>query len=406
MAKKIQQTCLDPYFSSFVESLAQTHMQRRALSNYRFQLRRFGRVLEAENVKPTSLTLELADCFARQVPFDRKNAVRIPNLVRRFVLHLIDIGVAIAPTVSAAQSAKDQLLDDLERFLLGQRGLSLSSVYHIRRYAVRFLDHRFGDTMPDPSLIRQHDIVAFLEHIQKGKSLSMARTPASHLRCFFQYLFARGLTATNLSSAVPKLHRTYNTRLPRYLPPAEIETILEWVRRESSYGQRDHAMFMLMARLGLRVPEVMAIEIDDINWRAGELLVRGKGKQHDRLPLPEDVGAAISAYLRDARPATVTRVLFVRSYAPYLGFKDSRIISKILARACAALEIEMPARYLGSHVLRHSLATRMVRSGVALHEVGDVLRHKSRATTMIYAKLDIANLRSLAQPWPAEEAQQ
>ena len=406
MAKKIQQTCLDPYFSSFVESLAQTHMQRRALSNYRFQLRRFGRVLEAENVKPTSLTLELADCFARQVPFDRMNAVRIPNLVRRFVLHLIDIGVAIAPAVSAAQFGKDQLLDDLETFLLGQRGLSPSSVYHIKRYAVRFLDHRFGDRMPDASSIRHHDIVAFLEHIQKGKSLSMARTPASHLRCFFQYLFARGLTATNLSLAVPKLHRTYNTRLPRYLPPAEIETILEWVRRESSYGQRDHAMFMLMARLGLRVPEVMAIEIDDINWRGGELLVRGKGKQHDRLPLPEDVGAAISAYLRDARPATVTRVLFVRSYAPYLGFKDSRIISKILARACAALEIEMPARYLGSHVLRHSLATRMVRSGVALHEVGDVLRHKSSATTMIYAKLDIANLRSLAQPWPAEEAQQ
>lgn len=406
MAKKIQPTCLDPYFSSFEESLAPTNMQRRALSNYRFQLRRFGRVLEAKNVKPTSLTLELADNLAQQVPFHRKNAVRIPNLVRRFVRHLIEIGVAIPPTVSAAQSAKDQLLDDLERFLLGQRGLSLSSVYHIRRYAVRFLDHRFGDTMPDPSLIRQHDIVAFLENIQKGKSLSMARTPASHLRCFFQYLFARGLTANNLSSTVPKLHRTYNTRLPRYLPPTEIEMILEWVRRESSYGVRDYAMFLLMARLGLRVPEVMAIKIDDIDWRAGELLVRGKGKQHDRLPLPEDVGAAISAYLRDARPATVTRVLFVRSYAPYLGFKDSRIISKILARACAALEIQMPARYLGSHVLRHSLATRMVRSGVALHEVGDVLRHKSRATTMIYAKLDIANLRSLAQPWPAEEAQQ
>lgn len=406
MAKKIQTTCLDPYFGSFEVSLAPTNMQRRALSNYRFQLRRFGRVLEAENVKPTSLTLELADHFARQVPFDRMNAVRIPNLVRRFVLHLIDIGVAIAPAVSAAQFGKDQLLDDLETFLLGQRGLSPSSVYHIKRYAVRFLDHRFGDRMPDASSIRHHDIVAFLEHIQKGKSLSMARTPASHLRCFFQYLFARGLTATNLSLAVPKLHRTYNTRLPRYLPPAEIETILEWVRRESSYGQRDHAMFMLMARLGLRVPEVMAIEIDDINWRGGELLVRGKGKQHDRLPLPEDVGAAISAYLRDARPATVTRVLFVRSYAPYLGFKDSRIISKILARACAALEIEMPARYLGSHVLRHSLATRMVHAGVALHEVGDVLRHKSRATTMIYAKLDIANLRSVAQPWPAEEAQQ
>lgn len=109
MAKKIQTTCLDPYFGSFEVSLAPTNMQRRALSNYRFQLRRFGRVLEAENVKPTSLTLELADHFARQVPFDRMNAVRIPNLVRRFVLHLIDIGVAIAPAVSAAQFGKDQL---------------------------------------------------------------------------------------------------------------------------------------------------------------------------------------------------------------------------------------------------------------------------------------------------------
>lgn len=406
MATKIQPTCLDPYFSSFENSLAPANMQHRALSTYRFQLRRFGRVLEAENVNPTSLTLELADRLAQQVPFDRKNAIRIPNLVRRFVLHLIDIGVAIPPAVSAAQIAKGQLLEDLERFLLGQRGLSSSSVYHIRRYAVRFLGHRFGDMMPDPSAIRHHDVVAFLEHIQKGKSLSMARTPASHLRCFFQYLFARGLTATNLSSAVPKLHRSNNTQLPRYLPPAEIEAIVDWVRRESSYGERDHAMFLLMARLGLRVPEVMAMEIDDIDWRAGELLVRGKGKRLDRLPIPEDVGAAISAYLRDARPSTVTRVLFVRSYAPYLGFKDSRIISKILTRACAALKIEMPARYLGSHVLRHSLATRMVRTGVALHEVGDVLRHKSRATTMIYAKLDIANLRSVAQPWPAEEALQ
>ena len=152
-----------------------------------------------------------------------------------------------------------------------------------------------------------------------------------------------------------------------------------------------------------RMRDEMGDDLDDIDWRKGELLVRGKGNRRDRLPLPEDVGAAISAYLRDARPSTTTRVLFVRSYAPHLGFKDSRIIGKLLARACAALKIEMPARCLGSHVLRHSLATRMVRSGVALNEVGDVLRHKSRATTMIYAKLDIANLRSVAQPWPMEE---
>ena len=158
-------------------------------------------------------------------------------------------------------------------------------------------------------------------------------------------------------------------------------------------------MILLMARLGLRAPEVIAIQLDDIDWRAGELLVRGKGGLHDRLPLPPDVGEALARYVRDER-VTASRALFVTRRAANSPFKDGQIINAILREAFVASDVKPSGRYIGSHVLRHSLATNLVRNGASLEEVGDVLRHRSRATTMIYAKVDIDGLRSVAQPWP------
>jgi integrase/recombinase XerD len=158
-----------------------------------------------------------------------------------------------------------------------------------------------------------------------------------------------------------------------------------------------------MARLGLRALEVMAIQLDDIDWRAGELLVRGKGQRHDRLPIPTDVGEAISKYLREERTSTTTRTLFITLRAPNRPFRDSQVINAILKEAFAATGVKPPTPYVGSHVLRHSLATNMVRAGASLEEIGDLLRHRSRATTMIYAKLDADGLRSIAQPWPLSE---
>lgn len=182
-----------------------------------------------------------------------------------------------------------------------------------------------------------------------------------------------------------------------------MEAVLASVATNPRRGARDYAMLLLMARLGMRAPEVMAVQLDDIDWRAGELLVRGKGKRHDRLPIPSDVGEAISRYLREERTSTTTRTLFVSHRAPNRPFKDSQIINSILREAFAATGVKPPTPYVGSHVLRHSLATNLVRSGASLEEIGDLLRHRSRATTMIYAKLDTDGLRSIAQPWPIAE---
>jgi integrase len=160
-------------------------------------------------------------------------------------------------------------------------------------------------------------------------------------------------------------------------------------------------MLLLMARLGLRAAEVIAIQLDDINWRAGELLVRGKGQLHDRLPITAEVGEALSRYLREERGPATCRTVFVTHRAPHRAFKDGQIVNAILKDALAATGQKPVTPYVGSHLLRHSLATRLVNAGASLDEVGDVLRHRSRTSTMLYARLDIDGLRSIAQPWPA-----
>ncbi|MDA5249423.1 integrase [Agrobacterium tumefaciens] len=399
-------TCLEPYLASFEESLSAKNYKPATVENYRYLLRRFGQLLEDEGVAPSGLTTELAVELGRRLPTTPKSQIKVPNLARLFVEHLIEIGVATRPPLTAAQAERQKLLGNLELYLLRQRGLSPRSVKHVLGFAVRFLAHRFGEGGLDLPALSARDVVAFMEHVIARKTPYRDKTLSTHLRGFFQYLFAQGLTTTNLALCVPRVHKPWGSRLPRYLSPDEVEAVLASVATNPRRGARDYAMLLLMSRLGMRAPEVMAVQLDDIDWRASEILVRGKGQRHDRLPIPPDVGEAISRYLREERTSTTTRTLFVSHRAPNRPFKDSQIINSILREAFAATGVKPPTPYVGSHVLRHSLATNLVRSGASLEEIGDLLRHRSRATTMIYAKLDTDGLRSIAQPWPIAEAAQ
>lgn len=399
-------TCLEPYLASFEESLSAKNYKPATVENYRYLLRRFGQLLEDEGVAPSGLTTELAVELGRRLPTTPKSQIKVPNLARLFVEHLIEIGVATRPPLTAAQAERQKLLGNLELYLLRQRGLSPRSVKHVLGFAVRFLAHRFGEGGLDLPALSARDVVAFMEHVIARKTPYRDKTLSTHLRGFFQYLFAQGLTTTNLALCVPRVHKPWGSRLPRYLSPDEVEAVLASVATNPRRGARDFAMLLLMSRLGMRAPEVMAVQLDDIDWRASEILVRGKGQRHDRLPIPPDVGEAISRYLREERTSTTTRTLFVSHRAPNRPFKDSQIINSILREAFAATGVKPPTPYVGSHVLRHSLATNLVRSGASLEEIGDLLRHRSRATTMIYAKLDTDGLRSIAQPWPIAEAAQ
>jgi site-specific recombinase XerD len=300
--------------------------------------------------------------------------------------------------LTEVQQARATLLADFETYLVKQRGLSPRSIPHTIGFARRFLDYRFGETIIDPGSLRPADVIGFMEHVLA--SARRDKTVATHVRIFLQYLFGCGATATNLALSVPKAAKVWGARLPRHLSPDGIEAVLACVRDNPRHGARDYAMLLLMARLGLRAAEVIAIQLGDIDWHSGELTVRGKGKLHDRVPITVEVGEALSRYLREERGPASCRTVFITHRAPHRPFKDGHIVNAILKVALKATGQKPVTPYVGSHVLRHSLATQLVNAGASLDEVGDVLRHRSRTSTMIYARLDIDGLRSVAQPWP------
>lgn len=305
------------------------------------------------------------------------------------------------PTTAISTTALDraELKQDYETYLRRQRGLNERTIFHSWRIADRFLDFRFGKEGGDLSQITSIDIVNFLQKLTKRTPPLRDKTLSSHLRNFFRYLFKDSKTTVNLALSIPSVAQRYGTRLPRHLTPEQVDILVRAVRTDSTRGRRDYAMVLLLARLGLRAPEVIAIQLDDIDWRSGEIVVRGKGNRHDRVPLPPDVGEALADYIKSDR-TTTSRALFVTERAPHRPFKSGQLLNNILRDAFAKTGLKPPAPYIGSHILRHSLATNLVQRGASLEEIGDMLRHRSRASTMLYARLDIDGLRSIAQQWP------
>ena len=363
--------------------------------------RKLLQLTDEYHVTLANLTADLAVQLIRRWADRGQQAVYDATIARRFVAFLTSIGVATAPALTSQELALAALRRDYEDYLRRHRGLSERTIYHCWRFAVRFLEFRFGQAEAALSAITTADVAAFLQELTTRKAPYRDKTPPTHLRNFFQFMFKNALITSNLALCVPSVAQRYNSRLPRFLSPGQVETLLAAVRAEEPNAYRNHAMVLLQARLGLRGPEVVAMQLDDIDWRAGELIVRGKGKNHDRLPLPPDVGAALAEYIRHDRTST-SRTLFVSARPPHRPFKNSQVLNTILKAAFKRTGMAPPCQYVGSHVLRHSLATNLVRQGASLTEVGDMLRHRSRASTLIYAKLDIDGLRSLAQAWPAE----
>jgi integrase/recombinase XerD len=332
-------------------------------------------------------------------PSERTNTSFCLN---RFIDHLVEVGVATLPKPPAkAPTALDRLREEYEAYLRHQRGLSEATIHHCLSFLKRFMAFRFGKKVGDLNNITPGDIVAFLRKIMTGTQPYRDKTPPSHLRNLFRFLFWAGKTKRDLANAVPRVAQPPQSHLPRYLKPEAVEQLIDAVWSGDPVGRRNYAMILLIARLGLRASEVIAIQLDDIDWRAGTILIRGKGKRHDRMPLPNDVGKAIVDYIRNGRRGP-SRTLFVSSKVPYRPFVNAQILNTVLRDAFEQTGVKPPQKYVGSHLLRHSLATDMLRKGASLDEIGDVLRHRSRMSTTIYAKHDVEGLRSIARAWPVQ----
>ena len=372
-----------------------------ARSTARDKLRLLGHLsewLRQRKLGVADLDERLIDRFRRhRVRRGRVDRATVPTC-RALLAFLRESGRVLVLDEVIEHSALDRLAYDFAHYLTRERGLAPATLLNYVPIARCFLRERFGGAPPRLDELSPRDVHQFVLRQSRIVSRKRAQLIVSALRSFLRYLYVRGDITTELAAAVPTVASWRLTELPKALPPAQVERLLHSCDCRTPGGRRDYAILLLLARLGLRAGEVVAMILDDIDWESGVVTVRGKGARHEPLPLPQDVGEALVDYLRHARPRCDTRRVFVRLHAPRCGFASSCAIEDVVHRALARAGLD-PA-FKGAHLLRHSLATRLLKHGASLAEIGELLRHRRPETTQIYAKVDLASLRALVQPWP------
>ena len=317
---------------------------------------------------------------------------------RRLLEQLRSGGVVRRATATLADSPVAALLARYEGYLRRERALEDSTIAAYQSFVRAFVMERLDANAAGPDSLRPGHVRDFLLTRVGRMAPRRAQFMATALRSFLRFLFLRGETETDLSFTIPRVRRWRLSSVPRHMSARDVERLLRACDRSTATGRRDYAILLLLAKLGLRASEVLALELSDLHWRQGEIVVRGKGLVHDRLPLLPDVGEALALYLQKDRPAGDSRRVFLCRRAPHRGLGHPSTVSTIVARALARADLAPATR--GAHLLRHSLATTMVRRGASFSEIGQVLRHRSPNTTEIYAKVDFGALRGVAMPWP------
>jgi site-specific recombinase XerD len=318
--------------------------------------------------------------------------------LKRWLSVLRDAG-SIAPAVLRPITSQDQIFEEFGDYLRRERGLAPKSIVRHQPFIRRFLHEVCPAGVGDLGRIGQEEVIRYIERHARDWSAGSGKAMCWSLRAFLRYLHHRELNPLALAGCVPSIRQWKLASLPTYLSTAQVQKVLHGCDRATAMGRRDYAILMMLAKLGLRANEVTTLTLDDVDWRSGEMLVRAKGRQRARMPIPPDVGAAVVAYLRDGRPKSSCRRLFLRTLAPNVGFASGCAITMIAKTALERAGIHGYA-HQGAHIFRHSLATELLRSGATLSEIGQLLRHESHDTTRIYAKVDVDALRTLSLPWP------
>ncbi len=319
--------------------------------------------------------------------------------VRNFLEHARARGSAPPLDPAPERRLFGVVLGDFDRFLRDERGLSEGT----RRVYVSTAADLLGEAASTTiTRITPKRVVDFMAKTLRLRNRSAAHSAACGLRAFLRCLHATGRLPTDLSPAVPRVLMARNARLPEHLQPAELERLLRRRGRPTQRSSRNRAILLLLGRLGLRGCEIVRLRIDDVDWRAGTILVRGKRGKLDRLPLPDDVGEQLADYLSHHRPRCRSRCLFICLKAPFRPFGSTRPVSSVVAAELGRAGVSRLRS--GAGLLRHSLATTMLKRRATLPEIGLVLRHEHALTTRIYAKVDVDTLRCLARPWPTRGA--
>jgi site-specific recombinase XerD len=357
---------------------------------------RLSRWLESGGLGPAGLTEGVVERFLAERRAAGYREYVTPRATAPLLRYLRGLGIAPPPRPPrVSMTAAEVLLERFGEYLTLERGVTAETVEGYV-HAVRPFLTGLGDHELDLPGLSAAQVTAFVVERCPRQSRGAAKMTVTALRSLLGFLHVEGLIERSLVGAVPSAASWRLSGLPRALEPNQVRRLLSSCDRASATGRRDVAILVLLVRLGLRAGEVAGLGLDDVDWRAGELIVVGKGRRAERLPLPVDVGEALAAYLTDGRPATAQdRCLFQRVKAPHRGLTSGGITQVVVAAAKRA-----DLGQIHAHRLRHTAATEMLRAGAPLAEIGQVLRHRTPLTTAIYAKVDRERLRELARPWP------
>jgi len=388
-----------PYIDSFAGFIS---AQGYALSSICRQVRLvvcFSRWLKHNGAELHDITSDhpkrYLRCRARQVQPSLGDAAALSYLVD--FLRSKDLIPAENKSVRRLTPAA-RCTQDYEQYLRKDRALAEATILNYAPFIRRFLEECFANGPTTLSRLCARDVVGFVQRQAPRLHRKRAKLMTCALRSFLKYARYRGEVALDLAAAVPIVANWSMPSIPRAISPDQVHQLLTSIDRCTAAGRRDYAIVLLLARLGLRSSEVAFLELDDIDWNTGTLHVRSKGARCNTFPLPLEVGKAIAAYLLRGRPFSTTRRVFLRAKAPIRGFRGASGVGSIVRRSLKRADISAPT--CGAHQFRHGLATEMLRQGASLGEIGDVLGHRHPQTTMIYTKVDIEALRTLALPWP------
>ena len=359
-----------------------------------------SRWLERKRLAPGQLNEEQVERFVRHRKRAGYTCWRSKRGLEPVLACLRRLGVVPQLEVAEViQGPLDELLRPYDEYLLHERGVTQATADFYERVVREFLTGHFGSRAIDVGSLTATDVCDFVLRVSRTASVSYTKYKVSALRSFLRYLYVRGKLAVDLAASVPTAAGWRLTSLPKALTPEEVSRLLRSCDRRTHVGRRSYAAMLTMVRLGLRAGEVAALELDDVHWTRGEIVIHGKGGQADRLPLPHDVGTALASYVRRSRPRVDSRKVFLRVRAPQGALSSSGV--KAIVTEAGRRAGFVP---LGAHRLRHTAATAMLREGASLSHIAQVLRHRHLDTTAIYAKVDRNSLRTLVQPWPGGAA--
>jgi integrase/recombinase XerD len=392
---------LEPYASGFCTELAQQGYARSSAVAHLKLVAHLSRWMTAEGLSSVrELTPERAEQFVRaRREAGYRHHFLSPRGLQPLLGYLRGLGVAPEPVPSRLATPVERLVERYRSYLVRERSLAAGTVRYYERFARVFLAAVSTDDELDLDELTTADVSRFVLAECRNRSVGSAKTVVAALRSLLRFLHVEGLSATPLVGAVPAVAPWRERSLPQGLDAAAVARLLRSCDRRTATGRRDYAILLLLVRLGLRAGEVAALMLDDIDWRQGEIVVRGKGDRHERLPLPVDVGEALAGYLRRGRPRDACRHVFLRVHAPTAGLSASGV-SNVVRAACRRAGLPV----VGAHRLRRTRACATLHRGGSLAEIGQLLRQRSAFTTAAYTKVDRAALEEVTRRWPGGAA--